>query len=209
MSLKERVYSILLVSASENLNRSLTELFPPQKYGPVSTVGDVSAAKRKLAEYDYDFVIVNSPLPDEDGMRFSVDAVGRKNTVVMLLVRAEQYPEFFDRAAEFGVFLLSKPLSRSSVTLALDWLSSARERLRQTEKRVLSFEEKMDEIMNSLHQVPMGDKLVELLKIMKGCIMHHVHPWAGMEQCGDWSGFIKKLEKFDIPSILSKYVRIS
>ncbi|MBP5207030.1 MAG: ANTAR domain-containing protein [Clostridia bacterium] len=146
MSLKERVYSILLVSASENLNRSLTELFPPQKYGPVSTVGDVSAAKRKLAEYDYDFVIVNSPLPDEDGMRFSVDAVGRKNTVVMLLVRAEQYPEFFDRAAEFGVFLLSKPLSRSSVTLALDWLSSARERLRQTEKRVLSFEEKMDEI---------------------------------------------------------------
>lgn len=77
------------------------------------------------------------------------------------------------------------------------------------DKETLVNEAKMDEIMDSLHQVPMGDKLVELLKIMKGAIMHHVHPWAGMEQCGDWSGFIKKLDKYDIDSILSEYVRIS
>ena len=70
-------------------------------------------------------------------------------------------------------------------------------------------DEKVDEIMDNLHQVPMGDKLVELLKIIKGCIMHHVHPWAGMEQCGDWGGYINKLDGYDIDSILSKYVRIS
>ena len=76
-------------------------------------------------------------------------------------------------------------------------------------KDTLVSEEKMDEIMDKLHQVPMGDKLVELLKIMKGCIMHHVHPWAGMEQCGDWTGYINKLDGYDIDSILSEYVRIS
>ena len=70
-------------------------------------------------------------------------------------------------------------------------------------------ENEMNKIMDDLHQVPMGDKLVELLKIMKGAIMHHVHPWAGMEQCGDWPGYIKKLEGYDIDSILSEYVRIS
>lgn len=70
-------------------------------------------------------------------------------------------------------------------------------------------EEKMDEIMDNLHQVPKGDELVKLLELMKGAIMHHVHPWAGMEQCGDWAGYIKQLETFDIQSILSKYVRIS
>lgn len=69
--------------------------------------------------------------------------------------------------------------------------------------------EKMDEIMESLHQVPMGDKLVELLKLIVGAIMHHVHPWAGMEQCGDWPGYINQLKTYDIESILSKYVRIS
>lgn len=67
----------------------------------------------------------------------------------------------------------------------------------------------MDSVMEKLHQVPKGDKLVELLDIMKGCIMHHVHPWPGMEQCGDWDGYIEQLEKYDIKEILSKYVRIS
>lgn len=70
-------------------------------------------------------------------------------------------------------------------------------------------DEKVDEVMSHLHQVPLGDELVKLLKIMKGCILHHVHPWAGMEQCGDWSGYINELNKYDIDSILSKYVRIS
>ena len=146
MSPKERVYSVLIVSSSENFNRSVTDLFPSRKYDPVGIVGNVSAAKRELAERDCDLVIVNSPLPDEDGMRFSVDTAGRKDTVVMLIVRAEQYAEYFERAAGSGVFILPKPISRSSVTLALDWLASARERLRQTEKKVTSVQEKMDEI---------------------------------------------------------------
>ena len=77
------------------------------------------------------------------------------------------------------------------------------------DKDTLIQESKMDEVMDNLHQVPMGDKLVELLKLIKGAIMHHVHPWAGMEQCGDWSGFINQLEAYDIDSILSEYVRIS
>lgn len=70
-------------------------------------------------------------------------------------------------------------------------------------------DEDTDQIIDRLHQVPMGDKLVQLLKIMKGAIMHHVHPWAGMEQCGDWSGYIRELDGYDIDSILSQYVRIS
>lgn len=77
------------------------------------------------------------------------------------------------------------------------------------DKDSLVNESKMDDIMDNLHQVPKGDKLVELLNIMKGCILHHVHPWAGMEQCGDWSGYINRLNDYNIDSILSDYVRIS
>lgn len=77
------------------------------------------------------------------------------------------------------------------------------------DKESMISSEKMDEIMDNLHQVPKGDKLVELLTIMKGCILEHIHPWAGMRQCGDWVGFINKLEGYDINSILSEFVRIS
>lgn len=146
MSLNERYYSVLIVSASSSFNESMTELLPPSEYSTVSTVTGISAAKRTLLERDFDFVIVNSPLPDDDGMRFAVDAGSRKNTVVLLLVKSEIYPETYDKAAPHGIFLLSKPMSRSSMSVALRWLASARERLRMTERKVLSFEEKMDEI---------------------------------------------------------------
>ena len=146
MSLKERVYGVLLVSASENFNRSLLEMLPPANYDPIVTEYSVSAAKRAASERDYDLVIINSPLPDEDGVRFAIDESRNKNTVVLLIVRAERYAEVFDRAAAYGVFTMAKPLSRSTFSLSLDWLSSARERLRQTESKVLSVEEKMDEI---------------------------------------------------------------
>ena len=146
MSLKERIYSILLVSASDKLNEGLAELFPPSRFDPVQTVGNLSAAKRALAERDFDLILVNSPLPDGDGIRFAIDSDGKMNSVVLLLVRAELYPAVLERTSGFGVFLLPKPFSKASVTLALDWMTSARERIRQTEKKVLSVEEKMDEI---------------------------------------------------------------
>ena len=135
MTLKERIYSVLLVSASENLNKNLNDMLPCSQYNPVKIVSNVSAAKRELTDREFDFIIINSPLPDDDGMRFSIDAVGHKNTVVLLLVRTEIYAETFETSAQSGVFLIPKPISRSSMNLALDWLISARERIRKTEKR--------------------------------------------------------------------------
>lgn len=76
-------------------------------------------------------------------------------------------------------------------------------------KDELISDDKLPSIMKELHKVPLGDKLVYLLKIMRGAIMNHVHPWAGMQQCGDWAGFIPLLEKYDIDSILSDNIRIS
>lgn len=146
MGLREQSYSILLVSASEKTNKNLIDLLPSSEYGSINTVRSVNAAKRLIADRVFDFIIVNSPLPDDDGMRFSIDASGKRNTVVLLMVKAELYDETLDECARFGVFLISKPLSISTMEMALDWLKSARERLRQTEKKTLSIEEKMNEI---------------------------------------------------------------
>ena len=45
-----------------------------------------------------------------------------------------------------GVFTLPKPTSKPTLLTALNWMSSARERLRKSEKKALSIEEKMEEI---------------------------------------------------------------
>ena len=146
MSLKERVYSVLIVSAAEGLNTSLSELLPESRYSPKQFVSNISAAKRVLAERAFDFVIINSPLPDDIGTRFAIDTGGSKETVVLFMIRAELQPDIYDKVAEHGVFVLPKPTSKPTMLTALSWMSSAREKLRKTEKKTHSVEEKMEEI---------------------------------------------------------------
>ena len=146
MSLKERVYSVLVVSAAEKLNIALSSLLAEAHCSPVRIVTHVSAAERAWSDQQFDFVLVNSPLPDDAGLRFAIDAGGAAGTVVLLLARAELYDDVRDKVAEHGVFTLAKPVNRAALTLALGWMSSARERLRRMEKKTLSVEEQMEEI---------------------------------------------------------------
>ena len=84
MSLKERVYSVLVISAAEGFNDALTALLPEARYSPVQFATNVGAARRALAERAFDIVIINSPLPDETGMRFAIDASSKTGTVVVV-----------------------------------------------------------------------------------------------------------------------------
>ncbi|MDD6269981.1 MAG: ANTAR domain-containing protein [Oscillospiraceae bacterium] len=146
MSLKERIYSVLVVSASKSFNTSLADMLPESRYYPVITVSSVSSAKRCAVERVFDFIMINSPLPDDSGINFAIDTSLKSGTAVLLLVRSDIHDEIFDKVAEHGVFTMPKPTSKPSMIQALRWLASARERLRKSEKRTLSFEEKMEEI---------------------------------------------------------------
>lgn len=146
MSLKELVYSVMVVSASEKFNEALSTLLPELKYSPVHIVSSISAAKRAFAERNFDFVIINSPLPDDIGMQFAIDSCNAKGTVVLFIVRAELHAEMCEKATVHGVFTIPKPTSKQMIVTALSWMASARERLRKFEKKTLSIEEKMEEI---------------------------------------------------------------
>ena len=146
MDFKEQVYSVLFVSAAEKFNTSVRELFPEYRYHPLHFALSINDAKRALIERDFDFIIINSPLPDEDGIRFSIDICGNKQSVVMIMVRNELYHSFYDKVSSQGVYLLSKPTSKPIVSTALDWMATTRERLKKLEKKTLSLEEKMQEI---------------------------------------------------------------
>ena len=100
MSLKERTYSILIVSAADRFTSAFADLLPATRYSQVHTAASISTAKRML----------------------------------------------HDKVVEYGVFTLPKPTSKPTLIHALSWMESARERLRQFEKKSLSIKEKMAEI---------------------------------------------------------------
>ena len=146
MKLQRRVYSVLIISASAQADHALRELLPELLYEPVQTVASIAAAGRAAAERSYDFVILNSPLPDDPGLSFAIDQCRGGGTVALLLVRAELYTELTEKVTPYGVFTLAKPFSKQTVLTALDWMASMRERLRRMERKSLTLEEKMEEI---------------------------------------------------------------
>lgn len=146
MSLRGRSYSILIVSAARLPHLRLRGPAARGKIFPVRTVSSISAARRAAAAKAYDFVIINSPLPDDMGVRFAIDLCSSRQSVVLLLVKSDLHNGIHEQVTEYGVFTLSKPISKTTMTYALSWLESARERLRQFEKKSLSIEEKMAEI---------------------------------------------------------------
>lgn len=167
MSLEARIYSVLVVSSSETFNNVTHELLPPSEYQPVCFTSNASEAKRRLAERSFDFVIINSPLPDDNGTRFAVDCCRSMTTVVLLFARAEIYAEINSKVLSHGVFTMPKPTSKPMFLQALNWLASARERLCRLEKKTLSVEERMEEI-----------RIVNRAKILLVSELHMTEPEA-------------------------------
>ena len=146
MELEERKYSVLIVCAGEILHATLSSLMPESRYYPIRFVSSVSAARREWNAMSYDFVIINSPCRDDNGVEFSIDVLSSKSAVALLLLPPDLQDTISENVLMHGVYTLSKPLSRNSLSNALEWMTATRERLRNLEKKTLSLEEKMKEI---------------------------------------------------------------
>ncbi|MCH5184268.1 MAG: response regulator [Oscillospiraceae bacterium] len=145
MPLRECVYRVLLVSASEKFNQSLRELLPESLFSPVVTVGSEGAARRMLLERRFDLLLINAPLPDAFGMRLA-HAFAESDMGILLFVKGEQYDGVSLEMMRNGVLTLAKPASPHAVMQALRLLCASRERLHRLEQRTETLERKMEEV---------------------------------------------------------------
>ncbi|MCR5143518.1 MAG: ANTAR domain-containing protein [Ruminococcus sp.] len=146
MKLKQRQYKVLVVSSQPKFNDSLESLIASRRHFEYEVQTSASSAKRRLLDRDYDIIIINAPLPDEDGVRLAIDRAAGLHTVVLLMVSNEYYGDIFDRVCSHGVYTLPKPLSGQLMLQALDWAEVTCERLGSIEKRSESIENRMQQI---------------------------------------------------------------
>lgn len=133
MSLKERTYSILIVSATDVLTSAFAGLLPETRYSPVHAVSSINAARRTLTEKTYDFIIINAPLHDDMGVRLAIDISSSKQSVVLLLVKAIFITKSMTRPQNM-VYLPVKANLKGNDDLCLQLAGKRQERLRQFEK---------------------------------------------------------------------------
>ena len=71
--MKENVNSLLIVARKNSFSDTIINLLK-DKNDPIKLVESISEARRELIDNDYDLMIISSPLPDEFGINFAIDA---------------------------------------------------------------------------------------------------------------------------------------
>lgn len=179
MVFSDQTYSVLVVSSQPKFNDAIMPMLPYSDYYPVCFVSNIAAARREMLARNFDFVIINAPLPDDFGTRFAIDACGETDSAVLLLLRSDSYEEVNTRVTPYGVFTLQVPTPVQTLRQGLKWMASARERLRRTEKKAATIEEKMEEIrlVNRAKWI-----LIEQLKMTESEAHRHIEKQA-MDRC--------------------------
>lgn len=156
---------ILLVSGPGKGRDSLTAMLRPFASSLI-TVGDGGQARRRLVDMPCDLVVINAPLPDEDGRTLAADTALASETGVILLVRSELVGAA-DGAQEAGALVLEKPLSRPAFEQAVRLAEATRRRLLglRNENRLL--QSKIEEI-----------RLVDRAKCVLIQVLHLTEPQA-------------------------------
>ena len=146
MVFQERTYSVLIVTASDSFTNSVMPLLPVTDYWPVTTARSVGEARRRIAETDFDIVLINAPLPDDFGMRLAIDICTNSGAGVLMLVKNDLFNDIYAKVVGYGVITLSKPTNSQMVAQNLRILCATRERMRQMEAKQATVEEKIEEI---------------------------------------------------------------
>ncbi len=139
------VYSVLVVSPAGRGADFLASVFDAPTFDPVVNASSAGEARRLLSSEQYDLIVVNSPLPDETGIDFCIDAA-QGSSGVMLFVKNDIYEIVSSQCTREGIFVIPKPNTQRNVAQSVTLLCAIRERLRKYEKKTRTLREKMDSI---------------------------------------------------------------
>lgn len=139
------VYSVLVVSPAGRGADFLASVFDAPTFDPVVNASSAGEARRLLSSEQYDLIAVNSPLPDETGIDFCIDAA-QDPSGVMLFVKNDIYEIVSSQCTREGIFVIPKPNTQRNVAQSVTLLCAICERLRKYEKKTRTLREKMDSI---------------------------------------------------------------
>ncbi len=138
--------NVLLVSKSEKSTDSLSGLLREISSPTIDIVRSGSEARRILIEKEYDFVFINTPLTDEFGDGLSIYVSENTHASVVLLVKAEIEEQAEAKTEDYGVFVLSKPLSKHLMFKSIKLLEATKRRLEGVRKENIKLQKKIEDI---------------------------------------------------------------
>lgn len=103
----------LIVSAGTSANEYLCARLGELGYARPLILPSGAEARRRMAETEFELILVNAPLPDEFGHELCVDAAAGTDAGVILLMKAAAAEQMEAALTEQGVMVLAKPFSNA------------------------------------------------------------------------------------------------
>ncbi len=165
----------LLVSGSDKGREYLYDIVSSCESAHIDTVKTAGAARRSLVNLEYDIIIINAPMQDENGIELAIDISTKWNTSVILVVKSEYFEQVQDCVESAGVYVLSKPVSRQGFYHALQFVLVA-------SRKMLMLLQKQKTLKKQLEDIKIIDRakccLIEYLKMSENEAHRHIEKQA-------------------------------
>ena len=163
--------NILIVSNTNSTMGIISDLLRSESFSRIVTTQNGSEARRYITDLDFDLIVIDTPLPDENGDALAVTAAEKTTAGIILIVDEMNVYEVSSNVEEYGVFAVPKPLSSEFFYQAVKLLTASRKRVRYLEDENLKLQKKIEEI-----RIVDRAKLVliQVLKMTENQAQHYI-----------------------------------
>jgi response regulator NasT len=135
----------MVVSATDKTVRSLSAILSSDDFSRIFSVNKAGDARRQAIERDVDLAIINTPLPDDFGIRLAED-LAERNIGVIIIVGRDIFENVAASVEPYGAVAIAKPVSKAELVQAIRILRVMRGKMLKLEAKASNLETKMKEI---------------------------------------------------------------
>lgn len=136
----------LIVSKSTENGQMLSHYIDGKIYADIQTVCSSQEAKSRLSEYDYDIIIINTPVADESGIELAKYIAQNTASGILLIVKQELYDKITDIVCDFGILTAARPIKKAEFEAKLRFTAANTKRFYSLKQENEKLKTKMDEM---------------------------------------------------------------
>lgn len=137
--------SVMIVASTAASSDFLSAMLAGTGYQDITVCTSGAQARRQLLQKEYALLLINAPLPDEQGHELAAQVVQNCDIGAVLFVKNEYFSEFSSHLAPHGVSVLPKPISKVFFLEALKLMEASAYRLYALKNENKKLKNKLEE----------------------------------------------------------------
>lgn len=137
---------ILLVCSSEKGTKVYTDNLKGLGYSEIFVESNGAAARRRMINDDYNMIIIDTPLKDEFGTDIALKVAQSGNAGVILVVKSVNADMIASKVAEYGIFVIPKPFTKSVFGQSVKFVFTSLRRFRVMKRQENKLRKQVEDI---------------------------------------------------------------